>query len=62
MLRAVVAVSAAEVLLDAVTQRGAFFGTWYLSSFFEAAAAVIEKDVDRAHFFNEEECLVQWTY
>lgn len=46
MLRAVVAVSAAEVLLDAVTQRGAFFGTWHLSSFFEAAAAVIEKYVD----------------
>lgn len=46
MLRAVVAVSAAEVLLDAVTQWGAFFGTWYLSSFFEAAATVVEKDVD----------------
>ncbi|KAJ5756386.1 hypothetical protein N7533_005929 [Penicillium manginii] len=60
MLRAVVAVSAAEVLLDAMAQWGALFGTWYLSSFFKAAAAVVEKDVDRAHFdFNEEECLVK---
>lgn len=41
MLRAVVAMSSAEMLLNAMTERGALFGAWHFPPFSETAAAVV---------------------